>query len=304
MSNKGESNPNLIPADEIKPARLELDEVRKKLAGAKGPKYWRTLEELSGQKAFGELLEREFPHQHSELLDPVSRRDFMKLAGASMALAGLAGCTRQPLEQILPYVRQPEELVLGRPIFYATAMPFATGSFDAARSERLFQHLLQPERALAEMIRVTKPGGWVVVADADWYSLSIDTREVDIERRLAEVRADRFLHNAYAGRHLYRQFTAHGLGALQIEVLPVWLRRFGTWGDRFANFQMGLSWIFLFLLGPLFFPQEPPDDRPSDPAGRAGHHGATLPGLRHQTLLPGVDPRRLRRLEPISRMRS
>jgi MoCo/4Fe-4S cofactor protein with predicted Tat translocation signal len=125
MSNKGESNPNLIPAAEIKPARLELDEVRKKLATAKGPKYWRTLEELSGQEAFGDLLEREFPRQHSEWLDPVSRRDFMKLAGASMALAGLAGCTRQPLEQILPYVRQPEELVLGRPIFYATAMPFA-----------------------------------------------------------------------------------------------------------------------------------------------------------------------------------
>jgi MoCo/4Fe-4S cofactor protein with predicted Tat translocation signal len=127
MSNKGESNPNLISVGEIKPARLELDEVRKKLAEAKGPKYWRTLEELSGQNeaAFGELLEREFPRQHSEWLDPVSRRDFMKLAGASMALAGLAGCTRQPLEQILPYVRQPEELVLGRPIFYATAMPFA-----------------------------------------------------------------------------------------------------------------------------------------------------------------------------------
>lgn len=127
MSNKDESNPSLIPADAIKPARLELDEVRKKLAGAKGPKFWRTLEELSGQNeaAFGELLEREFPRQHSEWLDPVSRRDFLKLAGASMALAGLAGCTRQPLEEILPYVRQPEQLVLGRPIYFATAMPFA-----------------------------------------------------------------------------------------------------------------------------------------------------------------------------------
>jgi MoCo/4Fe-4S cofactor protein with predicted Tat translocation signal len=125
MSNKGDSNPNLIPVSEVKPARLELDEVRKKLAEAKGPKYWRTLDELSGQEAFGELLEREFPRQHSEWVDPVSRRSFLKLAGASMALAGLAGCTKQPLEQILPYVRQPEELVLGKPIFYATAMPFA-----------------------------------------------------------------------------------------------------------------------------------------------------------------------------------
>jgi MoCo/4Fe-4S cofactor protein with predicted Tat translocation signal len=127
MSKTSDSNPKLISASEIKPARRELDEVRQKLAGATGPKYWRTLEELTGkhEAAFGELLEREFPRQHSEWIDPVSRRNFLKLAGASMALAGLAGCTKQPLEQILPYVRQPEELIPGKPIFYATAMPFA-----------------------------------------------------------------------------------------------------------------------------------------------------------------------------------
>src|SRR5882762_9479192 len=124
MSNKSDSNPNLISASEIKPASMELETVRKKLAEAKGPKYWRTLEELSDEKAFGELLEREFPRQASEWVDPLSRRSFLKLAGASMALAGLAGCTKQPLEQILPYVRQPEQLIPGKPIFYATAMPF------------------------------------------------------------------------------------------------------------------------------------------------------------------------------------
>jgi molybdopterin-containing oxidoreductase family iron-sulfur binding subunit len=130
MSKKSDLNPNLISVSEIKPARAQndaVDAVRKQLTEAKGPKYWRTLEELSGNQeaAFGELLEREFPRQHSEWIDPVSRRSFLKLAGASMALAGLAGCTKQPLEQIVPYVRQPEELVPGRPIFYATAMPFA-----------------------------------------------------------------------------------------------------------------------------------------------------------------------------------
>jgi molybdopterin-containing oxidoreductase family iron-sulfur binding subunit len=124
MSNNNDSNSNLISPGEIKPASLELEAVRKRLAEAKGPKYWRTLEELANQQAFGELLEREFPRQASEWVDPVSRRSFLKLAGASMALAGLAGCTRQPLEQILPYVRQPEQLIPGRPIFYATAMPF------------------------------------------------------------------------------------------------------------------------------------------------------------------------------------
>jgi molybdopterin-containing oxidoreductase family iron-sulfur binding subunit len=124
MSNNNDTNSNLISPGEIKPASLELETVRKRLSEAKGPKYWRTLEELADQQAFGELLEREFPRQASEWVDPVSRRNFLKLAGASMALAGLAGCTRQPLEQILPYVRQPEQLIPGKPIFYATAMPF------------------------------------------------------------------------------------------------------------------------------------------------------------------------------------
>src|SRR5262249_8560761 len=130
MSKTSDSHPDLIAVTEIKPARAQSEAVealRKELAGATGPKYWRTLEELTGkhEAAFGELLEREFPRQHSEWIDPVSRRNFLKLAGASMALAGLAGCTKQPLEQILPYVRQPEELIPGKPIFYATAMPFA-----------------------------------------------------------------------------------------------------------------------------------------------------------------------------------
>src|SRR5947209_3174644 len=125
MSKKNDTNLNLIPASAIKPASLDLEGVRRKLADAKGPKYWRTLEELSNEKAFGELLEREFPRQASEWLDPVSRRGFLKLAGASLALAGLAGCTRQPLEQILPYVRQPEDLIPGKPLYYATAMPFS-----------------------------------------------------------------------------------------------------------------------------------------------------------------------------------
>jgi MoCo/4Fe-4S cofactor protein with predicted Tat translocation signal len=125
MSKKNDLNSNLIPASEIKPALPDVETVRRKLAQAKGPKYWRTLEEFANEKAFGELLEREFPRQASEWVDSVSRRNFLKLAAASLALAGLAGCTRQPLEEILPYVRQPEELIPGKPVFYATAMPFS-----------------------------------------------------------------------------------------------------------------------------------------------------------------------------------
>jgi molybdopterin-containing oxidoreductase family iron-sulfur binding subunit len=64
------------------------------------------------------------------VVDHFGRRNFLKLMGASLALAGLSGCAGQPAEKILPYVRQPEELVPGKPLFYASAMPlggYATG---------------------------------------------------------------------------------------------------------------------------------------------------------------------------------
>src|SRR6266849_2115379 len=95
-----------------------------------GKQYWRSLEELAQTDEFQELLHREFPDRATEWSDPVGRRKFLKLMGASFALAGLTACTRQPTEYIAPYVRQPEELVPGNPVFFATAMPidgFATG---------------------------------------------------------------------------------------------------------------------------------------------------------------------------------
>jgi molybdopterin-containing oxidoreductase family iron-sulfur binding subunit len=71
------------------------------------------------------MLQREFPRFASQLEDPVGRRGFLKVMGASLALAGVTGCTRQPAEAITPYVRQPEEILPGKPLFYASAMPLA-----------------------------------------------------------------------------------------------------------------------------------------------------------------------------------
>jgi ubiquinone/menaquinone biosynthesis C-methylase UbiE len=103
----------------------------------------------------------------------------------------------------------------------ATALPLETGAFDACRSERLFQHLHTPALALAEMARVTKPGGWVVVGDADWGTLSIDTSEVEIERRLVRACAEREHNNGYAGRQLYRLFKRQQLVDITVESRPV-----------------------------------------------------------------------------------
>jgi len=103
----------------------DIQALRAQLEGTRGREYWRSLEALSETPEFKQFLHREFPQNASEWLDPVGRRGFLKLMGASLALAGVSACTRQPEEAIIPYVRQPEELVPGKPLFYATAMPFA-----------------------------------------------------------------------------------------------------------------------------------------------------------------------------------
>jgi MoCo/4Fe-4S cofactor protein with predicted Tat translocation signal len=108
----------------VREHRLELAVVREKLKNKSGKQYWRTLEELSEDPHFEELLHREFPRHASEWDDSVDRRDFLKLMGASLALAGLAGCGRPDETHIVPYVKQPDGMVLGKPNFYATAMPF------------------------------------------------------------------------------------------------------------------------------------------------------------------------------------
>jgi len=95
-------------------------------ASGSGRDYWRSLDDLAQTPGFRDMVEREFPRLAigwSEDENPVEgRRNFLKLMGASLALGGLAACTRQPTEYIMPYIRQPEELIPGRPLFYATAM--------------------------------------------------------------------------------------------------------------------------------------------------------------------------------------
>src|ERR1700739_4631902 len=109
-------------------APMTLEQVRADLKGKTGPKFWRSVDELQNTPEFQKAVEQEFPSAAAEWVDPVSRRGFLKVRGASMALAGLAGCTKQPDEPIFPYVKQPEDLVLGKPMFFATAHPFPTGA--------------------------------------------------------------------------------------------------------------------------------------------------------------------------------
>src|ERR1700736_2082292 len=103
---------------------LDLASLRAKLQTQSGKQYWRTLEELAGDPHFEDLLHREFPRQASEWDEAVDRRDFLKLMAASLAFAGVAGCKANVQTSIVPYVKQPDGMVLGKPLFFATAMQF------------------------------------------------------------------------------------------------------------------------------------------------------------------------------------
>jgi molybdopterin-containing oxidoreductase family iron-sulfur binding subunit len=90
---------------------------------------WRSLAEYDGQERFQERLLRQHPRQSQKVFDPPERRDFLKLMGASLALAGVsASCTKQPQEKLVPWAKNPEQLLPGKPLFFATSMPWAGGS--------------------------------------------------------------------------------------------------------------------------------------------------------------------------------
>ncbi len=88
---------------------------------AGGKPYWRSLEELAGDPEFERFVRNEFPATADEMLAPGSRRTFLKLMGASVALAGMTSC-RWPVEEILPFASRPEGYVPGEPMRFATAM--------------------------------------------------------------------------------------------------------------------------------------------------------------------------------------
>jgi MoCo/4Fe-4S cofactor protein with predicted Tat translocation signal len=106
----------------------DLAAVRARLGagGESAPGPWRSLEELAGTEEFARMVGREFPELASEFADPVGRRDVLRLMGASLALGGVgvSGCdySHEPPSKILPYVRQPENLVQGKSLRYASAI--------------------------------------------------------------------------------------------------------------------------------------------------------------------------------------
>jgi MoCo/4Fe-4S cofactor protein with predicted Tat translocation signal len=142
--------------------KLDRAAVQRQLEQTKGPEYWRSLEELAGSPEFQEMMHREFPRGASEWLDSVSRRGFLQLMGASLAMAGMTGCTKLPVQEIVPYVRQPEQVVPGVPMYYATAFTLS----GYANPLLVESHLGRPTKIEGNNLHPASLGGTDIFAQA------------------------------------------------------------------------------------------------------------------------------------------
>ena len=118
---------------------VSLDDIRERLRANGGAEGWRGFEELAEAEGFDELIHREFPRQAAPWSTGVDRRSFLKLMGASLALAGLTACRPQRIDKIIPFVKVPEDIVPGMPAYYATALThggFALGAIVEAHEGR------------------------------------------------------------------------------------------------------------------------------------------------------------------------
>jgi SAM-dependent methyltransferase len=103
----------------------------------------------------------------------------------------------------------------------ATHLPFRAGSFDGCRADRVFQHLSNPERTLAEIVRVTRSGGRVVAVDPDYDTQVLELSDRELARRVLRFRADRMLRNGTIAHRMAAAFSDAGLGSIGVEPMTL-----------------------------------------------------------------------------------
>ena len=106
----------------------------------------------------------------------------------------------------------------------AAALPLDAESFDGAWADRTFQHLAGPEIALAELVRIVKPGGRIVAVDPDYDTQVVDVADQELARRVLRFRADHALRNGTLAHRMGGFFAEAGLTDVSIEAIPVVLR--------------------------------------------------------------------------------
>ncbi len=173
--------------------RVGLTALRKRLESTRGREYWRSLEELADTSEFREFVHREFPKGASEWLDSMDRRRFLKLMGASFALAGLTGCRAlQPEEKIVPFVRaQPYDVVPGVPLFFATAMELG----GTAIGLLIKSYEGRPIKAEGNPNHPGSLGGTDLFSQGSLLTMYDPDRAQVVRHRGEEVEYDEFLQN-------------------------------------------------------------------------------------------------------------
>ena len=150
------------PAPVAMDPQAALEVMRDHVAGQTGKRFWRSLEELSGTSLFQQWASNEFPDGASTWSDPVGRRRMLQLLGASLGLAGLTACTKQPEEKIVPYVSQPEDYIPGKSLKYASALS-ASGYAQGIVVE---SHLGRPTKVEGNEMHPASLGGTDTFAQA------------------------------------------------------------------------------------------------------------------------------------------
>ncbi len=144
--------------------------------------------------------------------------DMVELVGPAGRLAGLDAS-----EVMIAEARQ-RAMDLHLPISFEVgevqALPFPNDTFDVCRAARLLEHLPDAERALAEMVRVTRPGGRIAVFDFDWDTLIIDHPDKETTRTIVLSYSDS-IRNGWIGRQLPRLFKERHLEVLSIDPVQV-----------------------------------------------------------------------------------
>src|ERR1700730_1080503 len=115
LENKNDGRPEVETA-------VDIAALRRAASDGNSPRFWRSLDELADTQEFRDYKENEFPHGANDPGAKLDRRDLLKVMAASAAFAGLSGCTERPTQRIVPYVRQPAEIIPGKALFYATAV--------------------------------------------------------------------------------------------------------------------------------------------------------------------------------------
>ena len=187
----------------VKRRVLDWHALRQRIAADPSVGYWRSPADAAEDAAADPRRLHEFPAGIMPPLDDGTRRGFLKLMAASLALAGSAGCTEAPDEKIVPYIQSPEQLVPGQPLFFATAM--ALGGLGVGLVAE--SHLGRPTRVDGNRRHPASLGATDVLAQASVLTLydpdraqaltqrrTISSRDAflrDLEWRLAMVRDQR-----------------------------------------------------------------------------------------------------------------